>query len=283
MIDPIPGWVCDFRQSGLILIPPEGPGRGAIRYHEQRRPLRRIGDVVAGLTTPDAYEHGAVGPVERFQTVEGEHAALVTIAGRVEDRAVERTVGMVVTGDAYSLTVGLALEPDEFPRFRAHVRELVERDTFMLGVRRRCFVYAPPPGWHAIRPTALHVKWLPVDYPRDRAALDVYPALPVPDGERSFAEAFVRLHAHGAEVDACDPVSTPWLSGGMWRVPSGELEQHVVVLEDDRYIYPVVLELPADRRDELETLRRVIDSIEPLPRPAGAAPRSAELFSQWCE
>src|SRR5688500_7018167 len=183
MIEPIDGWTSTLTDDGLRMTPPEGRACGEIRYREQLRPQRRAHDVVRGLAAPSGCRFGAPGPLEPLLTREGEFAALVSVPGERAGEPIERTVGIVYGDDFYSVIDGVALRGEERDRFRHTVRALVAVDSYLLGERRRRFVHAPPPGWHGFAAGPMHVRWLPLDYPRNLGSITVYPALPV-RGER---------------------------------------------------------------------------------------------------
>jgi hypothetical protein len=289
VITPIPGWRAEIRQSGLILVPPEGDEVGAIRYVEQNRPLAKIGDIVASLPTPASYAIDDISAVDRFATVEGEHAAVVTASGTLAGHPVERTIGVVFADDFYSMTIGLARRPDEFARFRATIRELVENDTFMFGVRRRRFVHAPPSDWHGFFVGSMHTNWLPLDYPRNSATLTIYPALPVHEGESDHAAAFVRQQVQSiddGDLAYCGvATAASGLSGVWYQVVVGDVVRDFVVLEDGRYIYPLALDTGPDQRaDNLAVLWRVVDSIERVPgREGPTASSCADVIAHWID
>ena len=292
MISPLPGWHADLRQSGLLMFPPEGEDAGFIRYTEQCRPLRSMCDILESLAAPDDYEMGDVSASEHFATVEGEHVAVVTISGTLAGEPVERTVGCVFADDFYAMTIGVALRRDQFARFRATVRELVEHDTFMFGVRRRRFVHAAPESWHGFFVGSMHTKWTPLDYPRTAALLTVYPALPAPAGEGEHAETFVREQAkqiggrnltHRGWATAASGLSGPWFEV---IVGTDDIIVHdFVVLEDGRYIYPIVLETVADQRaNAVSTLWQVVESVEAIPERDGpTAQTCADVLAHWVD
>jgi len=62
------------------------------------------------------------------------------------------------------------------------------------------------------------------------------------------------------------------LAGSWWRLrqPSSELDRvDVVLLEDPRYLYPVILRTPAARgSDHVKRMQQLVQSIEPIPNPA---------------
>ena len=286
MITPPAGWVVERRQSGLIMVPPEGVDCGVICYQDDCRPLQRVAAIVASLPPPRGWRTSDLSEIERLVTLEGEQAALVTMRGSIDGAPGERTIGAVFTDAAYSLCVGLARRRDQFERVRDTVRGLVATDAFMLGTRRRRFVHAEPAGWHGFTAGPMHTTWVPVDYPRSAAVLTVFPALPVAVGEVGHAERFAREHAtrlHADHIANLGTVSSARLSGQHWQVVAGAVVHDVVVLEDGAYIYPVALETFSDQRGEhVEVLWRLVRSIEPVPRSERVRPSmETDVFVHW--
>src|SRR5688572_24707992 len=124
-----------------MLFPPGGPARGGIRYLERARPLAPLRQLVRAQLDDPVFTVTAVGPLERFATVEGEHAALVTVSGLLDGRPAQRDLGFVLLDDCYARAGGLCLVPDEFARFTELVRTLVRGDVHLAGERRRWFEY----------------------------------------------------------------------------------------------------------------------------------------------
>jgi hypothetical protein len=291
MINPPAGWVVERRQSGLIMFPPDRDG-GVICHQDHHQPLRPVTAILSGLSTPLGWVPSRAPQIERLVTVEGEHAALCTMTGTLDGEPSERVVGIVFTETFFTLTTSLVTRPDQFERFRSAVRQIVINDTFMLGIRRRRFVYARPAGWHGFSADSMHATWLPIDYPRTTAMLTVFPAQPVSVGTRDHAERFARLQAARLESDQVTCfglLASTEISGQHWQIVAagdGEVILHdIAVLEDRRYIYPVVLETFADQREHnLATLMQVVRSIEPIPGAERSTDHAgADLFLHWSE
>jgi hypothetical protein len=288
MIDPIAGWTISQRASGIFVVPPDGQDAGAVRYHERVRPLRRMSDIVSAQPNPPGWVETSRTGIEPLTTVEGEHAALVTLCGTLDGVPIERTIGAVFGDDFYSLAIGLARRPDQFARFRAAVRQMVIEDTHMLGVRRRRFRHAPPPGWHGLSAGLAHTVYLPPHAPRDATSLIVYPALPVPPGDGSFVEDLVDAHV-AALMTTRIPVAAGGLTGEWWAVTAAEaaVALDVVVLQDLRYAYTIALQSPsAQHAANLPVLQAVLASVQPVPTGSSAqqaAVMPALCFDMWGE
>ena len=267
MIEPIPGWSCELRASGYTLIPPEGEEAGTVRYVERVRPLRPMVDIVR--------DFGVASAIEHLVTVEGEHAAFAVVEGQ----GVEHAVGAVFADDFYSLIAGRGADRE---RFREIVRGLVRHDTHALGVRRRRFVHDPPDGWHGFFAGSMHVHWIPLDYPRNQSSLSVFPALPGAGSPSDLVEHHIAQVAGLQLLGDPEPVTSgSGLGGWWWLLDAGGALHDFVVLQDDRYLYPLLLQSPVEHHgSNVRLLRRVVDTIEPIPGCAGLA-HSVSSFAHW--
>jgi hypothetical protein len=169
-----------------------------------------------------------LGATEWLVTHEGEHAALVRTPAHV--------LGVIFL-DTYCALLHAPLDVADV------VRELVLSDAHMLGIRRRAFRYAPPRGWS-----------------RTACAFETHHVAP------DRAAAIVVQHAwpmHSPVVLDGDPVTTSsGLTGSSLRIG----ERTIVLLHDDRYVYPIRLD-GADRAPLLE----LVDSVQPIPYPRRAS------------
>ena len=250
VIDPIRGWSWDVRQSGILMAPREDAAAGLIRYTERVRPVRRPLDAALSLTTPADHAITGVSTPEPFVTTEGEYGSLVVVDGTLGDQPVQRTIAVVFADDFYSLTVGVAFRREHFARIAATVAEVARGDAHMLGIRRRRFLYQPPAGWQGLAAGPYQAHWFPGDYPRNASMLTAYPALPATAGNAQVASLLVQhLEAAGIELAALgEPTavaSGSHLSGRWWSAEAGDGAVHdLVFFEDDRYLYPLVLQSP---------------------------------------
>lgn len=278
MIPHNPGWSWEMRADAIWTASPEGKAGGIIRYVERARPLARVRDIVKTFEQDPRFRVVRISAPERIVTKEGEYGAVVTVDGLLLEAPVQRTVAMVFLDDFYSLIDGLALQADHYVRIADQVRNLALNDTHGLGpMRRRRFYYVPPAGWRGVA-GLLYAFWFPEDYPGNATKLTVLPAIPVPPGSSSYIDdiATEQLGFGPFELEisseAATPVVTPSrIPGSHWdalgSVGRRALYRDVLILEDGRFAYPLVLESPPDRREEnLALLRRVTDSIESLPQ-----------------
>jgi hypothetical protein len=270
VIEPAFDWSCDLRDDGLVLAPREAPAQGMIRYYARRAPLVTLEQIVASLPAPVGYAAATRSPPERLVTVEGEHGVLIAESGVLDRGPAERTVAVVYGDDFYTVLVGLARHPRGFDRIRGEVRRLARHDLHRLGVRRRRFLHAPPPGWHGFASGPLQTRWAPLDYPRRRAMIVVEPAVPIADGW------------DGAAGLPCDGAvrTRAGLTGHRWRRDgrAGE-RRELVVLADRRYLYPVAIDRHLADVAAALTFDALVDSIEPVPAAAPRRALGAEAFA----
>ncbi len=271
MIGQPPGWTRHPSGNRIMLFPPGGSALGGIRYDERKAPLVPLSKILAAHTQDEGFRVERVGTWERCLTIEGEYAATITIGGALAGTPVQRDLGVVVLDDSYAMLSGYCLSPDSFAEFASAVRNLTRGDVHMLGVRRRRFEYDRPAGWQA-RARSFSAEWFPPDYPHVDTSITVWPALP---SRTLTAESFLErvvdststpreralITMHG-EVRGRELVLDSTLDGRA-------ITRRLIVLEDDRYIYPTQLEALAAIADEhTDRLRTLVRSIHPIPRPA---------------
>jgi hypothetical protein len=266
------GWTAHRFGDRLVLRPEDGEETMRIEYREAMRPLSDVREILA------------VGNAERLVTHEGEYAWLV----RIDEPEARREIG-VVLGDAdFSLFTGVAVDPTRFDELSRTVRTLVLSESLMLGVRRRRYLYQAPVGWTS--EVCGHEIVLRPEVPETAtatASIRVLPAWP--------AAAL----SHGALQELIEPDATsemremetpPGLSGSMWTTicaaNDGTPRQRMTaILSDDRYAYPVRFE--ADDDEQLWALKlafeRLVESVEPLPRPLVSRSLYVQAFAQWAE
>jgi hypothetical protein len=281
------GWRVVDKGNALLLVHPMGSEIAALRYCERVGPPRRIGVLVRELVAklPDLRRH-AGGDVERFMTDDGEHGATISILAVDSRGALHVHVAYVFTDDFYSVLVGTCRERVE--EVRQLVRELAQQDNHALGVRRRRFQYAPPPGWQPLR-RGLSTSWIPPDYPNVDTRLLVYPANPVSVvGRLAFGGAHLHLEDSGWEVvDTTAPRAGTSRRGLAYEAQdlvcrrSGATRiERIVVARDSIYQYPLEMWTASRTDDDRATLGAVIDSIIPL---APSIITSPALVEHWAD
>ncbi|MGE5186492.1 MAG: hypothetical protein ACM31C_30760 [Acidobacteriota bacterium] len=248
MITPPPGWTIERTRDGLLIAPPGQGERAILRYRERLRPVRPALELVAAAPRPADFVATQTTAPKRLVTIEGEHAALVTIEGTHAGAPAVLAYGYVFLDDHYA-----ALEGVVPPELVATVEQLVVGDVHLLGrVRRRKFMYAAPPGW-TVEGDAFEARWAPPD---GSARILVNPALPRTPG---LVAQIVDKLAAGA-VAPSRIVTRSGLEGEHYQLADTDL----YFLADADFLYSV----RGDRaRDAAAAL---VDSIEPVPRPAGA-------------
>jgi len=267
---------------------------GGIRYRERVRPLARTGEIVHQvLARFPLFQPTEVGPPERLITHEGEYAALVTVGGKVNGAPAQRDLGLVFGDDFHALISAIAFDPERFAAFTRAVRLLTQMDSLGLGVRRRRFLYSPPPGWQGL-PRGSVTDWMPPDFPRNRSMMQIFPANP--GGARPEA-VFENMLADDLQ-DGFQPASTEGpapipsdhgLEGSAWTI-AGSLPgrprtyRELVVLSDERFTYTLRLQTEQpDPDDHRRLFRDVVRSAQPIPA-GGTRPDGDEvggLIGHW--
>jgi len=289
VIAPPQGWSVSSCDGSLVLVPPEGPTLGLLRYLERVRPLRAASAVIAALPAPAGWVERERTPIERLITSEGEYAAFAAISGTIDEQPADRTFGLVFGDDFYARLTGICFDPARFAAFRATVRQLLFLDAHILGTRRRRFRYTPPAGWHGLA-DLFDATWYPMDHPRRDLVLTVSPAVPLMPGLHEgliVTTAGTTSIEDGVLIDQPEEIALPLGPHGRrlrLRTRAGR-ETTLVLLEDDVYLYCVRCDCADAHADEA---RRVVDdllaSLEPVPRPGAAGAQAAQIMMRsWTE
>jgi hypothetical protein len=286
MIDCPPGWRATRVEDGLWLVPTVTPPFAEIRYR-LRHPLEPLPELMARKLTPPGFVVQSLTPPEALVTDEGEYASLIVVRGLLDGRPVQRDIGMVYGDDYYALLLGVVVEAARFAEMTELVRQLVRSDRQLLGTqRRRRFRYVPPAGWRE-QQWDFESTWIAPDLPSLR--LTVLPALPSQGAGRAAVAQLVATNLHGQFVvtrsDGPEPAqSQHGLSGQRWRLAgrldAQEMVRHIVILQDERYIYCARLETVDERG--LDALAALVASIEPIPRPR-VTRGDLEALKHWIE
>jgi hypothetical protein len=278
MIGQPPGWTRQVSGSRVVLLPPGGTNHGAIRYDERKTPQKVLSAILAEqLSSEREFRVEATGSWERLVTIEGELGAAITVNGSIGADAAQRDLGVVYLDDAYALIDGYCVHPDEFAMFSATVRELTRGDSHFLGVRRRRFEYTPPRNWHA-RARGFVAEWFPRTFPSERVTIMVWPAMP---RRVLTADAFIeRVASEAGGTQTRETATLHTLGGQRLVIDHPGRHRSLVVLEDDRYIYPLQVEANTTAYDDV--LHGVVTSIHPIPRPA-VDEQAALPLAHWSE
>jgi hypothetical protein len=295
MIPSLVGWTTETLPQGVALTHPGGRHIAVIHYRERARPLRRLGQLLAEiLPRLPGWATDKIGEPERLLTFDGEHAALVTIAGRQDGEPAQRDLGVVFGDDFFSAVGGLCRPEALRPEVTRLVRELTRRDTHALGIRRRRFEYEVPPGWSPVALPGFAVQWLAPGFPRDRTTLKIFAALPHRVGEGLTMEDFVRsVEAAGHTIRArrvVQQLDVRGLAGAVEEIHPARKDElpaacRLAILRDERYLYALEMwsarEL-ADDHPHWATFRDVLASIVPVPPPS-ASEAAAGIVSFWLD
>lgn len=277
--------------DGVVLFPNGGPSVGHLVYRERLRPLEPVMQIFCrGLAgEPDSdIDLEALHP-RLLVTSEGEYAAVATVRSR--SATVQHDLGVVLLDDSYAFLHAVTRDPARFAATSATVIELLAGDVHQLGVRRRRFLYGEPAAWQG-RPRGLFTDYFPLDFPLQNQMLTVMPALPRPGdrGSAQYIEALLARQRDGSVIDNVQPtvaIRTATLAGheGAWicrRSPQSH-SYRIAVLEDERYLYPVLLEGASDLATAHELFAAVVESIQPIPsaRLASVDKPAAPSLSMW--
>lgn len=282
--------------GGCVLRPPAAPGgelAAEVRYSEGSRPLLTAAAVVREVLSqqPDFSPEEQSRP-ELCITAEGEYAALVCVRGRLSDRRDERSgdrpawhlIGAIYGEESMNVLDVLVSEPAALPAIAQTARALLYSARLDLGLRKRRFLYQPPPGWQPLR-SGLLCSYYPPDYPRRQMTLVVHPAMPRDAAQETVVATFVRTYEQrGFGVEAlsdAEPVTSDFglhgkafcLVGAFPGQP--ELTCDLLVLADARYLYALIAESgpTADRAELQRILPAVARSVRPIPTPAPSPPQ----------
>jgi len=297
MIRRLPGWFSERRPDRLLLSIARPDFAAKLRYFERRRPLERLGDLIQRHTAPVAMER--VAPPEPFVTHEGEYGVVVHLFGPRDGARFACALGFVFGDDFYSCIEGITA-PDHAQQLHAAVREAIATEELGLGIRRRRYVFRPPP-WQALTLGDSIAHYFPDVHPLIDTRLSVFPAMPVANGTQPIVDLQQMLGEHilvttpgppsGFEVIVQEPpqrfTAGSGLSGTWWQLKGTWLGREavardIILLRDDVYAYAVELSTRDENRSAVVAeLLRVANSIQPLPRTASRV--DARMLNHWAD
>src|SRR5262249_4638613 len=143
------GWSRTYSGDALTLTHPDGLAAGGIRYRERVRPLVPARAVVEEqLARTPRCKNPLPGTLQMTVTREGDDGAHIPSAGTFDGRPACRALGRVFGADFSALLSGMCAVPERVAEFPRQSRHLLRADAHALGVRRRRYLYTPPPGWN---------------------------------------------------------------------------------------------------------------------------------------
>lgn len=251
----IHGWTRVVSKAKVHLVAPEAPDAGVITIRE-RSSLRTLRDLLFGSRDPGGAAW--IVPPTPLTNAEGEHGVTASIRARIDGLEAQRDVVMFV-GDGFLLTI-IAVTRDVwfFERTSRLVRALATRSFLGLGARRRLVLYPAPRGWRGV-PRGLDTQWFPAEFPRVRARLTVFPAVPA-QGIVSGDLADALANDHPQIVWARSERTTP--RGLEFEIRTGPAIR-IAVANDTRFIYAARIE--HERDDEIAAFDATIDGMQPIP------------------
>lgn len=264
----LPTWLLSQTADGVILQPPEGAHLGVIRIRENQRPLVSAADLFTHKAQQLTVDKLELGRIERMITCEGEFAAVQVQHGVGPDGVgFIRCLGAVFGDDHYTLVDAGTTVADRFAFFEQAARTFTFFMALGLGYRRRRrFEYKSPALWSGVA-RGLDTVWMPPGYPKVRAQMTVHAALPAGSTPADIRDAIIkRLELSGLTgVKVGDPerrFTGGELSGVAWRSTGSDegatTYADVVVLEDERFVYPFELVSNGEHIGEARTAFDVV-------------------------
>lgn len=199
-----------------------------------------------------------------LRTAEGELAALATIDGD----GMQIHVGLIFAGSQLTSMITRCTAPALFAVFARLAELAVTNCRLERGLRRRAYLYRPPPGWFAVR-SFQRTAWYAPSHPNRHGIIEVVDATGRLDQDRGQASLAAQS---SIELDIGSRHTSPIRTAAGLR---GELHQYfdrrrahvveTVCVLGDQFAYLLRMEA---NRSVLEECRRafelVVDSIAPL-------------------
>ncbi|MCE9579783.1 MAG: hypothetical protein K8W52_42090 [Deltaproteobacteria bacterium] len=296
MLPGLASWRRQLLPDGVAFAHPAGPDHGALHIRDRQplRDLRRLAaDTLARM--PATLTDGALSPLRPIVTLEGEYGAAITLTARFADGGrYVRALGAVHGDDFQRQIDAVLVRPgdDDADALVERVDALVRHACIGLGVRRRRFLYTPPPGWHG-RAFGLLTRWFAPGFPREAATIIIPPAMPVT--EQPGIATLERL-VHEAGPVAFEPEEPPEIEALTLDGMSGTLSRasghypgqpratlQLAELADRRHAYRMTLEATADLAGMAEqAFRAVLRSMTRIPEPTAPVIDSS-VMSHWVD
>jgi hypothetical protein len=238
---------------------------GVIVVEDERAPIVSVVQWTAQI---------GASTVERLTTLEGEYAAIAIAKDR--RRA-------VVLGDRHFVQLDGRAAPGQHEPFARAFRDVVERVTLQLGVRRRRYHYVPPTGWLAV-PRGLTTDWLAPAHPRGATQIRVGAAIPiVADVEVVLTTLVAEVVGNGDTIElgvrtelpggfAIDTVMANARGAKLWRTWA--------LLRSGAYLCTLRLDCADEtsRAATRATFDALLATVEPVPQPRTAIAEASSLL-----
>jgi len=271
-------WRRRLVDGGVLFVHPGDPEAGVVRVIDRAGELS-VADALTAAT--DRFVGCKLESRETFDTHEGEVAFLVRLSGLVETRAVQESLGFVLTERCHREIRAVVAGAENFDGTHALVRRLLETSILGLGeLRRRRYRHDRPAGWRHVG-RGLISEWYAADAD---ATIWVLPAKPRHEDavcaavESAFGEPTLSALVYEERPHTCRVRSRHGLQGRLVTVEAAfpgrpRARWTHVAFEDARFHYACVLEdrSPIDHR---ATFEAVWSSVAPV-----AAPRRADTSS----
>ena len=244
-----------------------------VRIRTDQRPLRPFKQILGDEP---------VGELQRFVTVEGEHAGMIGVNGGV--------VAIVVGDDSYVRIEGRSTDRARDEWLRDLVHTLARFYPFGLGqLRRRRYMYRPPEGWQPIVRAGC-VVWLAPDYPRVSGRITVFEARPLKWYAPGAVDRYLFVDENPFVVPdtTLPPIPVQVAVAGIATRAIGRMQDGTsftvmkALLQDERYLYATQLDA---RTSEWESFVPAFDdvlvTIERVP--TNELPPSSQHFIHWIE
>jgi hypothetical protein len=288
-------WVRRLTEDGVVFYPPEGRKAAILQIRERIRPVRRLRDIRARhLASLGEGQNVTISDVKRLITAEGEYGITYQLQAEAPPDKLQLAVGLVYGDDFYSSFEGTSTVPELGEQLIQTIEYLVHDTPFALGfMRRRRYGYHAPEGWQP-HVKAHVVSWYPLDFPKHRAVIRVFDAVPAKESNsivlarRLFDDPQNDL-ASVTDSNLFELITDNSLAGvievtrGNWSdgVPSAMMR---VTVQDGQYAYNLRLECSEPHIESSRALfETLVRSIEPLPTPETTQGGEKGRLIHWAE
>jgi hypothetical protein len=238
---------------------------GVIVVEDERVPIVTIERWTQGV---------GAGKVTRVTTIEGEYAAIADGDERLR---------AVVLGDRHYVQLDGKPNAGHEATFAVAFREVVERVTLQLGVRRRRYHYVPPAGWLAV-PRGLATDWLAPALPRGTTQIRVSPAVPIAiDVEDVLTALVADVVGNGDTVELGDRTELPAgfaIDTTMSSARGAKLWRTWALLRSGPYLCMLRLDCAdaASHAANRPAFDALLASVEAMPQPLAEIAAAASLL-----